>query len=34
LVMAEANPPSWDTNKVKVLGGGSGDQGIVDQIAN
>jgi hypothetical protein len=33
LVLAEANPPNWDTSKVKILGGGSGDQAIVDAIA-
>ena len=33
MVMAEANPPNWDTSKVKILGGGSGDQGIVNEIA-
>jgi hypothetical protein len=33
MVLAEANPPSWDTNKVKILSGGSGDQAVVDAIA-
>ena len=33
LVFAEANPPNWDTNKVKILGGGSGDQGTLNYIA-
>jgi len=31
---AELNPPSWDTTKVKILGGGSGDQATVDSIAS
>ena len=34
MVIAEANPPNWDTSKVKILGGGSGDQAIVDAIAH
>ena len=34
MAMAEANPPNWDTDKVKILDGGSGDQAILDKIAD